>query len=53
MSRIDPDVDQVQQQIDDRNALLRNVTGERAAEIRRSIEALEADRRAATGQAAQ
>jgi hypothetical protein len=41
VSRIDPHRDQVQQQLDDRRALLARATGPRAAEIREQIAALE------------
>lgn len=40
---------QIQRQLDDRYALLRNLTGDRRTEVQGQIDKLEADRRKATG----
>lgn len=42
MSRIDPDLDQAQQHLDERRALLPRATGANAAQVRADIARLEA-----------
>lgn len=49
MSRIDPDLDQVQQHLDERRALLPRATGPNAEQVRRQIAALETQQQTAQG----
>lgn len=49
MSRLDPDLDQVQQHLDERRALLARATGANAEQVRGQIVELEAQQQTAQG----